>query len=338
MEKQKESVPVAIVTLTVGLAIALVSFWFGQNNGLMPEQASVQAGSIDRLFDVTVGIGMALFILVEGAIVYAAIAFRRRRGDNADAPHIEGNLPLEAFWTAVPAIVVIGIGIYSVQVYQEIGGFAPAMMHDHSAMMAEMPADSAIAAPEMNPEMAEMLAMEMDAEGDEMATRHVKYGFGSTNDVAPAVTVNVQGMQFAWLFEYPETGITTGTLHVPVDKKVQLDISALDVIHSFWVPQFRLKQDAIPGQPTQLSFTANKIGTYPIVCAELCGSYHGSMRSEVVVESEADYRAWLEENAIAQAPAVPQSAIAARTADLTADLGVNAATISQLQEHSEHQH
>jgi len=335
MEKQKETVPVAIVTLTAGLAIALISFWFAHHHGLMPEQASEQAGPIDRLFDVTVGIGMALFILVEGAIVFAAIAFRQRKGDNTDAPHIEGNLPLEAFWTAVPAIVVIGVGIYSVQVYQEIGGFAPAMMHDHSAMMAEVPADSAIAAPEIS-EMEMMAALESEAD-DEMATRHVKYGFGPTSEAAPDVAINVQGMQFAWLFEYPETGVTTGTLHVPVDKTVQLDISAMDVIHSFWVPQFRLKQDAIPGQPTQLSFTANKVGTYPIVCAELCGSYHGSMRSEIVVESEEDYAAWLEENAIAQAP-VPQTAIAARTADLTADLGVDAQTIAHLQEHSEHHH
>lgn len=331
MEKQRDSVPVAIVTLTAGLAIALVSFWFGQKNGLMPEQATVQAGSIDRLFNFTVGIGMALFIIVEGAILLAAIAFRQRKGDETDGPHVEGNLPLEAFWTAVPAILVIGIGIYSVQVYQEIGGFAPAMMHDHSAMMAQdVPADSAIAAPEMD---MDLLAMDMEG-GEEMATRHVKYGFGATGEAAPAVTVNVQGMQFAWLFEYPEADITTGTLHIPVDTKVQLDISAMDVIHSFWVPQFRLKQDAIPGQPTQLSFTANKIGTYPIVCAELCGSYHGTMRSEVIVESAEDYQAWLAKNAIAQAPAVPTSAIAARTADLTAELGVDTQTVSQLQEHS----
>ncbi len=316
MEKRKETVPVSIVTLTAGLAIALISLWYGQNHGLMPEQASVQAASVDRLFDVTVAIGMALFIVVEGAIVFTIFAFRKRKGDESDAPHIEGNLPLEAFWTAVPAIIVIAIGTYSVQVYKDMGGFAPAMMHDHGSMAGNSMAGSAMADS----------AMADDAmDGGELgngampAARHVRYGFGPTNEVVPAVTVNVQGMQFAWLFEYPEAGITTGELHVPVDRAVQLDITALDVIHSFWVPQFRLKQDAIPGQPTQLSFTPNKIGTYPIVCAELCGSYHGAMRSEIIVESEEDYRAWLEENALAQAPAEPKSALAARTADLSLD-------------------
>lgn len=324
MEKQRETVPVAIVTLIAGLVVALVSFWYGQNHGLMPEQASIQAALVDRLFDVTVAIGMALFIVVEGAIIFAAIAFRKRRGDETDAPHIEGNLPLEAFWTAVPAIIVIAVGTYSVQVYKDMGGFAPAMGHDHGAMMSQ--AGAAMAAPEMA--IADSGAAASEDLDTEYATRHVKYGFGATGTTVPAVTVNVQGMQFAWLFEYPEAGITTGELHVPVDRPVQLDISAMDVIHSFWVPQFRLKQDAIPGQPTQLSFTANKIGTYPIVCAELCGSYHGAMRSEIVVESEDDYRAWVEENAIAQGPATPQSALAARTASLSLD----AAAIAQLRQ------
>jgi cytochrome c oxidase subunit 2 len=83
--------------------------------------------------------------------------------------------------------------------------------------------------------------------------------------------VNVKGIQYAWIFTYPETGIVSGELHAPVNRPVQLNMEAGDVIHAFWVPQLRLKQDVIPGQETVLSFTSNQIGQYPIICAELCG-------------------------------------------------------------------
>jgi cytochrome c oxidase subunit 2 len=85
-------------------------------------------------------------------------------------------------------------------------------------------------------------------------------------------------------------------LHVPVGQPVELRMEARDVIHAFWVPQFRLKQDVIPGQPTLLSFTPTKPGTYPIVCAELCGPYHGGMRSSVVVQEPEAFQAWVDQN------------------------------------------
>jgi cytochrome c oxidase subunit 2 len=77
---------------------------------------------------------------------------------------------------------------------------------------------------------------------------------------------------------------------------VELRMKANDVIHAFWVPQFRLKQDVIPGQPTVLTFTATRPGSYPIVCAELCGPYHGGMRSTVVVHEADGFDAWLLKN------------------------------------------
>ena len=90
-------------------------------------------------------------------------------------------------------------------------------------------------------------------------------------------------------------------------------MEARDVIHAFWVPQFRLKQDVIPGQPTLLSFTATRPGTYPIVCAELCGPYHGGMRSTVVVHEPADFDAWLSKNT-PPAPATVASSSSTPTA------------------------
>jgi cytochrome c oxidase subunit 2 len=106
--------------------------------------------------------------------------------------------------------------------------------------------------------------------------------------------VNVTAMQFAWIFSYPDyNNLETAELHLPVGSKVKLNLNASDVIHAFWVPQFRLKQDVIPGMSTQLQFTANKIGEYPIVCAELCGAYHGGMRAQLFVDTPEDFQAWV---------------------------------------------
>ena len=123
-------------------------------------------------------------------------------------------------------------------------------------------------------------------------------------------------MQYAWIFTYPDSGIVDGELHVPINADVQLNISAQDVIHSFWVPQFRLKQDAIPGKDTELRFVATKLGTYPVVCAELCGGYHGAMRTQVIVHSPSDYQKWLDSR-IAQAEPTTAEAIAINPADMT---------------------
>jgi cytochrome c oxidase subunit 2 len=92
---------------------------------------------------------------------------------------------------------------------------------------------------------------------------------------------------------------------VPVRQPVALRMKANDVIHAFWVPQFRLKQDVIPGQPTVLSFTATQPGRYPIVCAELCGPYHGGMRSTVVVARTQTFAAWVAQNSPAASPDDP---------------------------------
>jgi cytochrome c oxidase subunit II len=109
-------------------------------------------------------------------------------------------------------------------------------------------------------------------------------------DVLP---VEVTAQQYAWQFYYPEADITSNELHVPIDRQVLLKMRSNDVIHSFWVPAFRLKKDVLPNRVTELRFTATEAGTYPVVCTELCGAGHSLMRSQVVVESEADYKAWL---------------------------------------------
>jgi cytochrome c oxidase subunit 2 len=120
------------------------------------------------------------------------------------------------------------------------------------------------------------------------------YSLGETRRVDPnALVVEVKARQFAWTFEYPEYGIVSNELHIPVNKQVLLKMQSADVIHSFWVPEFRVKQDVVPGRTTEYRITPTLIGDYKVRCAELCGSSHAYMESPVIVDSQSDYTAWI---------------------------------------------
>jgi cytochrome c oxidase subunit 2 len=113
-------------------------------------------------------------------------------------------------------------------------------------------------------------------------------------------TVQVTAEQFAWTFTYPDIEVegkplTTGELVLPVDQTVGFEITSKDVIHSFWVPQWRMKQDAVQGITTRTTVKPTELGTFPVICTELCGLGHALMRSRAVVLSEADFNAWVEE-------------------------------------------
>lgn len=112
---------------------------------------------------------------------------------------------------------------------------------------------------------------------------------------ADRMTVDVYGQQFAWSFGYPDEGgkWNEGELHVPVNRQVDFQLHAQEVIHSFWVPEWRIKKDAVPGITTDAIVTPDKEGTYQLICAELCGIGHTTMRAKVVVESEDKYRQWV---------------------------------------------
>ena len=112
---------------------------------------------------------------------------------------------------------------------------------------------------------------------------------------ADRLQVDVTAQQFAWRFEYPEQGVTATELHVPVDRQVELDLDAIDVIHSFWVPEWRVKKDAVPGQPTSVVATPDREGSYEVICTELCGVGHSTMRAPVVVESQEDFDQWIDD-------------------------------------------
>ncbi len=137
------------------------------------------------------------------------------------------------------------------------------------------------------------------------------YSWVVLNDIEEAqageMRVNVTGQQFAWSFEYPQSDgkpVKSKLLYLPKDRPVRFYVKALDVIHDFWVPAFRMKVDAVPGIETKYRVTPNRIGTYPVVCAELCGLGHSVMRSTARVVTPANFDKWLaEQKAPAQAAA-----------------------------------
>ena len=111
-----------------------------------------------------------------------------------------------------------------------------------------------------------------------------------------AMVVKVTGLQWSWTFEYePVNGLAviSDELHVPVGKQVLLRMTSNDVIHSFWVPEFRVKQDLVPGRITELRITPSLEGNYKVRCAELCGTSHYSMEKPVVVTSQEEFDAWM---------------------------------------------
>jgi cytochrome c oxidase subunit 2 len=228
---------VAIVLIAAGFVVAT------QVN-VMPPVASTRAVAVDQLFRVLLGVSTVIFLLVEGALVFAVIRFRRRAGDDRSGPAIHGNTSLEILWTLIPAAIVVVIGVYSFQVL------------------------AAIETPGLGPRVVEVVAR-----------------------------------QFSWQYRYPEADLETTELHLPVGQPVVFQISAEDVIHSFWVPAFRAKLDATPGQISELSMTPIEVGRFPIRCAELCGAGHAIMTSEVVVEAPEAFDAWLaQQQAMANDP------------------------------------
>lgn len=248
------SLLVSAVVLTI-----LASLWVGQNAGfLMPVSASVEAKLIDDLFNFMLVIATGIFIGVQGLLLYSAFAFRRTKGDMTDGPPVHDNLKLEIFWTAIPTVLVLYLSVYSFDVFQQIGATDPMTGAHHDTGLP-----------------AKAIAQIADP------------------SAPPPLVIQVQAQQYAWIFTYPEKNITAAELHLPLNRPVRLEMKSEDVIHAFWVPQFRLKQDVIPGRTTYVAFTPDKAGQYQLRCAELCGAYHGGMNVDVFVEDQKKVDEWL---------------------------------------------
>ena len=175
------------------------SLWLVNNVDLLPEAASLNAPIYDELFNVLLVIGLVLFVGMFGLIVYSLINFRKREGQIGDGLAIEGNISLEIFWTIVPAVIVLFIGLYSYDIFDRMGGMQTPM-HDHSM------------------------------QANEKIWAGISPVINNEAKSSSPLPVEVTAMQFAFLFNYPDGNITSGELHVPVNRQISMRMQSNDVI------------------------------------------------------------------------------------------------------------
>jgi cytochrome c oxidase subunit 2 len=227
----KQMVGIGVVASILGIAAGLLIDWF-------PIAASDEAKPIDTLWDVLIIFSVPVFVGVTVVVLFSVWKFGMRPGEeNLDGPPIHGNTRLEVIWTAIPAIILVGLCTYAFVVLEDVEA----------------------------------------VEGRPMEVR-------------------VVGEQFAWTFYYQRGGgeeVASRELYVPKDQQVRFTLQSKDVLHDFWVPAFRMKKDAVPGIDVKYTVTPNRIGSYPIVCAELCGLGHAVMRSTAHVVERPKFDTWL---------------------------------------------
>ncbi|MEW6073260.1 MAG: cytochrome c oxidase subunit II [Planctomycetota bacterium] len=147
-------------------------------------------------------------------------------------------------------------------------------------------------------------------------------GFRMMRDVPPnAMVVDVVAQRWFWTFTYPAASVSADQLYVPVDRPVKLQLTSpeTDVVHSLYLPAFRVKEDCVPGRGTYLWFQAERVGIYNIFCAEYCGRDHSSMLTKLHVLSPPDYERWLADQIAAKnKPIVIEQAMDPRSEDIVA--------------------
>jgi cytochrome c oxidase subunit 2 len=126
-----------------------------------------------------------------------------------------------------------------------------------------------------------------------LATLSANFLVKVDKSVADEMVINVTGFQWDWRFEYPDYDISSADLNMPLDRQVRFEMTSEDVIHSFWVPEFRIKKDLVPGMTTTLRIRPTEQGQYALRCAELCGTRHAYMIGRVNVMEPADFDAWV---------------------------------------------
>jgi cytochrome c oxidase subunit 2 len=260
-ERRQQDRAQVVPFIVIALVASLAGIALGLAIDWFPTAASTQSDPIDTLWDALVIASVPVFVGVQSFVLYCVWRFRMRPGQELqDGPPIHGNTRLEVVWTVIPALLILGLCTYAYLVLEDIE---------------EAPAN---------------------------AREELK--------------IDVIGQQFTWTFQYPsvapddegpneacpprperggERPVTSNRLYLPVDESVQFRICSRDVLHDFWIPDFRMKIDAVPGITTSYRVTPNKLGRYEIVCAELCGIGHAYMRQSVSVVTREEYDAWLEE-------------------------------------------
>jgi cytochrome c oxidase subunit II len=231
-----------LLVLFAAIIVAL-PLTFGLPGASTPQSATDSGDAINQVYWVVFVLAAIVFLVVEATLIVFMFRYRRRRETPRDAegPQIHGNTRVEVIWTAIPALLLLGLAIYT---------------------FSRVPDVEATPAP--------------------------------NEDV---LVIEVTGHQFYWEYRYPNDAVTYDVLYLPVDRKVTLELTATDVIHSWWVPELTGKRDAVPGQTNDLHFRPREVGTFENgVCGEFCGIQHARMTFRVEVLSEADFERWAAEN------------------------------------------
>jgi cytochrome c oxidase subunit 2 len=262
--------PAAGLALIVG-AVAL-DLWASVavaklSHSWLPVPASSAAPLVDELFALESGIGAFIFLGCCGVILWTLLFNRAPKYDLANGDPIEGNLRLEITWTLIPLVLVMAIAWHAINVNRTLATLGGKLRttggHDHGA---------------------ELVAQLPDA------------NVPVAGALAPVGPIEVIARQWSWEFGYPN-GVRSTELHLPVNRQAEFRLISLDVLHGFYIPAFRLKQDLIPGSEITYRLTPTREGRYRLRDSQFSGGYFSTNQTDVVVESEQAYQAWLQEAA-----------------------------------------
>ena len=246
--------------IPMGIAVALVLAGCTQEQlqGWLPGDPDVtnHTSSVIGLWTTSWIVLLGVGIVTWGLVLWAAVVYRRRKGQTGLPVQLRYNMPIEIFYTIVPLILVLGFFAFTAR--------------DQAVIEADPG----------NPDV------KIQVFGKRWAW---DFNYVNENVYSPGIQAQVldDGTGAVDESQLP-------VLYLPVDKKVEVDIESRDVIHSFWVIDFLYKKDMIPGKSNYMYFTPTKEGTYKGKCAELCGEYHSLMLFVVKVVSEDEYKAYID--------------------------------------------
>jgi cytochrome c oxidase subunit II len=227
--------------IAIYVAVLLfVSHWIGQQAfSWMPPQATAEAQKVDDLFSFLVSIGAFIMLGLLGMMLYSVLFFRAPKEDYTEGHPSRGDMRLEILWTATPTLLVLWIAFKGFTIYQQLNilGLGQ-VVHLHMPLETEV-ADAAPASDTPKP---------------------------------ASETIDVFVKQWDWSFRYPNN-VTSQELHLPVNRSTRLNLHAQDVLHSFYVPEFRLQQYVVPGRNIDIVLTPIHTGKYHLKDALFSGTY-----------------------------------------------------------------
>jgi cytochrome c oxidase subunit 2 len=256
---------VLLVAVAVGLD-ALISVWMARvSHQWLPVQASAAAPYVDDLFGLETGIGTFIFLGCAAVMAWTLLFNRAPKYDMEDGDPIEGNLRLEIAWTIAPLVIVMLIAAHAIQVSDTLATLGPKQRVAGGAQALQV------------------------AESGVMLSAAAATSAPTEEDYGP---IEVIARQWSWEFVYPG-GVHSTELHLPVDRRVRFKLVSLDVLHGFYIPAFRLKQDLIPGSVLDYSLVPTREGRYRLRDSMFSGGYFAANQTDVVVDSPERFRDWL---------------------------------------------